>query len=74
MLIACLLSPSGALAGQATGTIRVGFTVLGPSNASTVVRKTAAGTADAATESSALFTRKMHGWVPPIPLPRPVDR
>jgi hypothetical protein len=39
------------------------------------VRKTAAGTADAATESSALFTRKMHGWVPPIPLPaacRPV--
>ena len=65
LFLACLLGPSCALAGQATGTISVGFTVLGPGNAPTIVKK--AAPADATAVSSAQLVRKQRSGAPLVP-------
>ena len=67
-----LLSPSYALAGQASSSFGVGLIITGPSNAPAPTQKTAAGATDASTTSAqpAKKTRVgpplvLHNSVPP---------
>ena len=67
-VVLSLLSPITAFAGQATGTIRVGFIITGPRNASAANPKTATDPADATTASVAQPTKKPRTGAAAAPL------